>query len=611
MGRRLVVFGLLAGLLGSASHAADPQPYDVTLTPTGEAAIDQGVAEASALVSLRSTAAVGPFALLARARADVQRFQSVLDSEGRYGGSVSVSIAGHPLDDADLPAALEATPSGRAVPVVVGLTPGPLYHLGRIDLTGDVPPAARAAFGLRPGAPARAADVLAAREQLLAALRAAGHAFAKVASPVAVLRPEALALDVSIAVEAGPSVTLGPIGISGLGRTNEAFIRRRLLLHPGETFNPDAIEKARQDLAGIGVFGSVRIDPATKLDAAGRLPLQITVVERPRHTVNLGASWSTDVGGNATATWTHHNLFGNAEQLTLSAGVEDLGGTAALAPGYKLSADLLLPDWGRRDQTLDLAALAVDETLEAYSRRAVQGGATLARKLTPELTASLGVQMEEAYIVQEGVGRDYTLPQLPGELRYDTTHAALDPARGVRAKLSIVPSLDLGAGGAAFVIAQASASVYLDVGALLFATTGRSVVAARALVGGVEGASTFDIPPDQRFYAGGGGSVRGFRFQSLGPQFADSKPIGGTAVDTASIELRQRIGANYGVAAFVDAGQVGSGGVPFAGAVHVGAGVGVRYYTGFGPLRLDVALPVTREPGGDAFELYLGLGQAF
>jgi translocation and assembly module TamA len=181
----------------------------------------------------------------------------------------------------------------------------------------------------------------------------------------------------------------------------------------------------------------------------------------------------------------------------------------------------------------------------------------------------------------------------------------------VRAQLSLVPSLDFAAGISTFVIAQASASVYLDVGALLFGSAGRSVLAARAMAGGVEGASTFAVPPHQRFYAGGGGSVRGFRFQSLGPQFADGKPVGGTAVDSGSVELRQRIGANYGVVAFVDAGQIGSFGVPFEGPVHVGAGVGARYYTSFGPLRLDVAVPVTREHGGDAFELYLGLGQAF
>jgi len=175
-----------------------------------------------------------------------------------------------------------------------------------------------------------------------------------------------------------------------------------------------------------------------------------------------------------------------------------------------------------------------------------------------------------------------------------------------RAAANITPTQSFSTPSSTFVIAQLSGSAYFDVFG-----NGRSVVAVRGLVGGVEGATTFDIPPDQRFYAGGGGTVRGFRFQSVGPQFADGNPVGGTSVDVGSLELRQRFGANYGAVAFVDAGQVGSGGVPFEGNLQVGAGVGARYYTGFGPIRLDVAVPVTKLAGGDSFEVYIGIGQAF
>ncbi len=612
---RLGALSILAGLLVSSAwhsgRAADPQPYDITIEPTGDATIDQGVKASATLVSLRDTAPVGGFALLARARADAVRFVTVLNSQGYYDGTVTITVAGHKWDDPALPELLDATPQGTSVPVVVSMTTGPLYRIGKIELTGNVPPAAQAAFGLQPGAPARAADVLAARDSLLANLHNSGYALAKVAEPEALLRPPTQTLDIVIAVDAGPAVALGPIAISGLEQTNEAFIVNRLLLHQGDQFSTDKIEAARQDLASLGIFSSVRIEPATALDAQGQLPLQVTVVERPLHSVNLGASYSTDLGAAATASWTHHNLWGNGEQLTLSAAAEDFGGTAAINPGYRLSADLLFPDWRQRDQTLDLNVLGIDETLQAYSRRAVIGAATVTRKLDPDWNVSIGLQLEEAYIVQNGTGRDYTLLQLPTAVAYDTTHASLDPANGLRAKLSLVPSQSLLNGGTTFVIAQAAASTYLDVGALLFGTTGRSVLAARALAGSVAGASTFDIPPDQRFYAGGGGSVRGFRFQSLGPQFGKNEPVGGTAVDTFSLEWRQRIGETYGAVAFVDAGQIGSNSIPFQGQVHVGAGVGVRYYTAFGPLRLDFAVPVNRLPGGDIFEVYIGLGQAF
>ena len=140
---------------------------------------------------------------------------------------------------------------------------------------------------------------------------------------------------------------------------------------------------------------------------------------------------------------------------------------------------------------------------------------------------------------------------------------------------------------------------------------GRSVLAVRGLIGSAVGASQFELPPDQRFYGGGSATVRGFRYQSIGPQFPDNTPIGGTSIDAGTIEFRQRIGESFGAAAFVDAGQVGTKSRPFDGTVHVGAGFGVRYYTGIGPIRFDVAVPLNKQPGGDAFEIYIGLGQAF
>ena len=137
------------------------------------------------------------------------------------------------------------------------------------------------------------------------------------------------------------------------------------------------------------------------------------------------------------------------------------------------------------------------------------------------------------------------------------------------------------------------------------------VEAARGLVGQASGVGVFGIPPDQRFYAGGSATVRGYRYQTLGPQFPDEKPTGGTAISTGTVELRQRILGNYGVVGFVDVGQVSANGAPFTSNWHAGTGVGARYYTPIGPIRLDVAVPLDKLPGGDSFELYIGIGQAF
>ena len=172
--------------------------------------------------------------------------------------------------------------------------------------------------------------------------------------------------------------------------------------------------------------------------------------------------------------------------------------------------------------------------------------------------------------------------------------------------LLVTPTQSFGNSSATFVIAQLSGSAYFDLSG-----GGRSVLALRGLVGKAFGANQFSLPPDQRFYAGGSGTVRGFRYQSVGPQFPDGKPTGGTAVSAGSVEFRQRIREHYGVVAFVDAGQVTANGAPFTSNWRVGAGVGARYYTSIGPIRLDVAIPLNRQPHGDAMELYIGIGQAF
>jgi translocation and assembly module TamA len=210
---------------------------------------------------------------------------------------------------------------------------------------------------------------------------------------------------------------------------------------------------------------------------------------------------------------------------------------------------------------------------------------------------------------QKGVSRTYQLLTLPITATYDSTgisNALVDPTEGFRASFAVTPTQAFGARNLTFVTLQAAGSTYFD----LF-DDGRSILAVRALVGSVLGASNLDLPPDQRLYAGGADTVRGYRYQSIGPKFSDGDPMGGTAVDAAGVEFRQRVFGDFGAVAFIDAGQASGEGVPFTGALRVGAGVGARYYTPIGAVRFDFAVPLKRLRNGDSFEIYIGLGQAF
>ncbi len=602
-----------------AADAADPQPYTVTIAPTNEPPLDAALHDSASLVSLAGKAPVGPFALVTRAKSDIDRLKTALGSFGHYDGTVAIHILGKDIDDPTLPDALDAATG--PVEVQVAVNPGPMYHLRALAITGPSDPTslaeARAALKLAPGDPARAADVLQAGARMADALQSSGHALAKVGDPQATLVPSAHALDVSWRIDAGPRVDLGPITVEGLDRVNESYVRRRLSIHQGEQYDPAKIEAARQDLAAQGVFATVRARAAATLDAAGQIPIAIDVTERPRHVVGATAAYSTDLGASAGVTWSHRNLFGNAEKLDLAAAITQLGGTASKGQGYNVTAALTKPDVFTRDQSVTVSLQAIKENLDAYDRTAVLAGVQVNRKLTGTLSATAGIQAQQSRITQEGITRDYTLLGLPIGLKYDDTGPGglFEPTHGIKAALAGTPTASLAhsQGSASnFTILQLTASTYLDPGRWFGAAEGRSIIALRGIVGTIQGASTFQVPPDERFYAGGSGTVRGYKYQSVGPKFAaDLNPTGGTSLAAATIEYRQRILDSFGAVIFADAGQVGTSSSPFGGQLRAGAGVGARYYTPIGPIRLDVALPLNRQRGDDAFELYIGIGQSF
>ena len=605
---RLLAISLSIGVASTPvrrSQAADPQPYVATVKPTGDAALDAALVGSSTLISLQSSAPVGGFALTERARQDVQRFGTALHSFGYYKAAVSLTIAGRPLDDPALPGMINAAPAAPPFQVAASFDLGPLFRLGTVTIAGQVPPDVPGQLDLRSGQPAMAAQVLAAQGRLLDALKRDGYPLAKVPIPVATLHPDENLLDVAFQPDPGPRAAIGPIRVTGLKALNEAFVRNRLLLHQGQPYDPATIEAARADLLSIGALSVIRVEQADALNAEGQLPITFDLTERPLHAVDVGVAYATDTGVNVTAGWHDRDLFGNAEQLNLTV-TNQTGGNAVTKPGYLAGAQFLKPDFLARDQTLEINLNAIKQSLQAYDQTALLERIALNRKLSPHWTASLGLSGEQESIIQEGATRHYNLAGVPATLRYDSTTNLMDPTSGIRAALSVTPTKALGASPATFFISQVSGSTYLDL-----TGNGRSVLALRGLVGKVSGTGVFGLPPDQRFYAGGSATVRGYRYQTLGPQFTDRRPTGGTAVAAGSIEFRQRIYASFGLVGFVDMGQVSSTGAPFTSNWHAGAGVGARYYTSIGPIRLDVAVPLNKLPGGDSLELYVGIGQAF
>jgi len=623
---------LLSALwLASSARAADPQAYQVDLASVGNDDINQTLKATSDLLSLRTSAPVSPFGLIARARSDTDRLKTALESFGYYESHVTININGLPLTDPSLGEALTALPQGSSARVAVSFSLGTLYHLRRIDIDGEVPPPinARETLGLSSGQPAVAATVLAGGAHLLSAMQEQGYAFAQVDAPVAYEAADAPVLDVSFHVVAGAKVRIGEIHVEGLQRVHESLVRRRLLLHSGEIYKPSAIEAARHDLLGMNVFSQVSVQVGSKADESGDVPITFKLRERLRHSINLSAAYSSDLGGSGGVTWTDRNVFGNAEQLSVTANLTNLGGSDTTGTGYDTGVKYLIPDFLHRDQSLQFAVSAIKQQLQAYDQTAQTASVTLSRKLSSVWTVSAGLSATDETILQvvnalpnaSGVivpvsaKFDYTLLAVPFKVIYDSTNlptALEDPRHGFRGSLTLTPTLAIGHPNATFLISTLSIATYFDLNNLLPIAPGRSVLAARALAGVAEGAGELSLPPDQRFYAGGTSTIRGYGYQLVGPMFPNTdNPTGGTAITTGGLEFRQRLYTNWGFVAFVDAGQVSASLKPLPDDIRVGAGAGVRYYTPIGPIRFDLAVPVDRRAGEDSFEVYIGLGQAF
>lgn len=644
------IFFCALALFSAPAHSADPQAYRVEFESTGNSDIDATVKATSDLAALRSSAPVSPFGLISRARSDSDRLKTAIESFGYYESLIVIRINGILLSDPGLGDALTALPKGSTAHVGISFKLGPVYTLRRIDIDGEIPESinARATLNLRTGEPAIAASVLAAGARLLNALQEEGFAFAKVDAPVAYEAAEAPVLDLKFTVTTGPRVNVGEIRIDGLKRVHEALLRKRLLLQSGERFRPSLIERARQDLLALNVFSQVSINVGTKPDDTGGVPVTFKIRERPRHKVDVSALYSSDLGGSGGVTWTDRNVFGNAENLQLKASITNFGGADTNGIGYDLSAKYAIPEFLHRDQSLQLTVEALKQELQAYDRTSRSASALLVRKLSSVWTVSAGLSATDDHVIQppEVVTNgspacaaqlqtqklthvqaspaceqypqtfNYTLLSLPFNVNYDSTNLPSpleDPRHGFRASVSLAPTVAVGHATATYLIAQLKGAGYFDLYALFRESPGRTVLAVRAVVGQAIGASEFSLPPDQRFYGGGSGTIRGFGYQKVGPSFANNPdfPTGGTAISAGGVEMRQRFLTNFGAAAFIDAGQV-SAKIKFVpDALRVGVGAGIRYYTPIGPIRFDIAVPASRRAGDDAFEIYIGLGQTF
>lgn len=568
-------------------------PYAATVAPSGDATLDAALRAASGLIALQTRAPTDAEGLLSRIAAEAERLRPVLESEGYWAGQIVIIAPDARLDAT----AMAAAP--RPLALVIIANPGPRYTLRRLESEGGPP------VPLSPGAPARAEDVLAAQEQALQAMRLDARPLARIERAVTVDHA-ARAMDIRFQVTPGPRADFSEPTVTGTERVNPEVVRRTAAQRlAGNPFSPERLTRARTDVSALGPFGSVRLETGTALDGDGRLPVSVAVRERAFRAITASAAYETNFGASLRLAWEHRNLLGNAENLRLEAEASRLG-NALDRTNARVAATFRQPLPFGRDGTLVSSLAFLRERLDSYDRDAALLNLLYERRLSDRWTLATGPTAEIGQTGEPGgTLRAYQVAGWAVQARYDSTDNPLDPRRGIRASASLTPSYAFEQ-GSAYVPLRVAASYYYDI-----AGDGRSILAVRGTLGSLLNARADDVPRSQRFYAGGGGSVRGYDFQSIGPRDARNRPAGGASLLEGSVELRQRFGRQFGAVAFIDAGAVGtSAGAP-TDALRAGAGLGLRYYTPIGPIRADIAVPLVKQAGNSAFGLYVGIGHAF
>ena len=609
-------------------------PYTLTVEVAGDdSALKSGIRDASSLYSLRKDAPGDGEALARRAESDFGPIIDALWGAGYYNANVTISIDGAtlPIASSDIAAfarAAEAYRNRAPAPVIIKVDPGPLFKLRSVRVVNalgvefseaELP---QRIVGLKPGDAAVASEIRAAETRIINYFRKEGRPLAKIQSIAPVVDHAQNVMDVTVTAAPGPIAPFGEATINGPQTFDPAIVRSFLYIYPGDPYSPAAVADARNSIREIPAVGGVRITEGTALDPYGRLPYRIDVEDRLPYAIGASVKYSTTNGPEGQVYWEDRNVFGGAERLRLQASVfyappwfiasQSLRNFSPDDIGGRISASFLKPAlWGTTNDLL----------IDALAEKISTSGAGFVgyQAEDTDVTASLRHRFNQNFWVQAGLEAqkgdatdalgtvNYTLVGVPVSANFDTTDSKLDPTRGVRVNVSAVgfgtflgSSLDL-------VQAKAGASAYYSIDA-----DSRYVLAGRVAAGAMGGPQLDEIPANWRFYAGGGGSVRGYAYNELGPTVFWGAVVGGKSLFDASAELRVKVTDTIGVVPFFDIGNAFASNFPnFDQHLFTAAGLGLRYYTSVGPIRLDVAFPLERHAGTGPVAVYVSIGQSF
>jgi translocation and assembly module TamA len=532
-----------------------------------------------------------------RSRADADLLAELLRSQGYYDAAVeprTERVAG-------------------SLRVILTAEPGLQYRFVTVDLpgldsAGGEARKLRDSFAVKPGDPVIAADVIAAGANLTRALGQNGFAEAKLGEQQIEINHQTHFASLVLPVDPGPVARFGTIRVSGKPPFSARHLATIARFHRGDLFKQSKVDDLRRALIATTLVSSAEIQ-LVPTDGGRTVDLAVRLEPAPSHTIAGELGYGTGQGVRAEASWTDRNVLNPEGALTL----RGVAGTREQLAAVQFRRS----NFFKRDQVLNLQASAGHQKFDAYEARTLllsgdierQSNFIWQKKWTWTYGAELLATDENGVFNLSGIKdtRTFLIAALPVSLGYDGSDSLLDPTRGFRLSGRLSPELSLHGGTFTYARAQIDASAYRPL-------SDNVVVAGRVRLGTIFGTSAFDVAPSRRFYSGGGGSVRGYGYQQLGPKDADGGPIGGRGLAEFGLETRIRLkqfGGNFGLVPFVDGGSLTTRSLPDLSNMRFAAGLGVRYYSSFGPIRIDVGVPLNRQKGDGPVAVTVSLGQAF
>ncbi|MGG7568135.1 autotransporter assembly complex protein TamA [Rhodovulum sp. DZ06] len=580
--------------------------YEATLEDAPNEEVD-ALARESLRIFRREEDGANSVALLRRrAQQDIEIAGKILRSFGWFEGTAEAVVTAPGEDEKGEPTPAVAT---------LRLIPGPRYTLAGhrfvlIDDGGGPAPAPLdpEILGAPIGAPAAAAEILSAEAAALRQLKAEGRYWAKRRGRRAVADPEAKSIEVETIIAIGPAAVYGETSIEGAPSVSEAHLRTYLSLPPGAPVSQDDLRDQQKAFARTDLFDSVSVRlPDAPPEGAARdetgaviAPVAVVMEEAEPRTVSAGLRYTADLGPELRLGFIHRNLFNQGERLEMEA----IGGTEEQV----FETVFRKPQFLRPGQELALGATVYNESVNAFESTGLELAASVRRQLSDRVAVGVGALGEFAQTTQAGVTSDTWIVGAPVFISYDGADDLLDPTTGVRGAAAATPYYSVVDGDGAVLLAlDGSVSGYLPLD-----EEKDFILAGRLRAASILSEALSDIPAQRRLYAGGGGSVRGYAEDLIGPLDADGLPTGGRSAVELGVELRTPLYGALRGAVFVEAGMVGDE-TYFANGDDLlfAGGLGVRYGSPAGPIRLDVAAPINPRDVDDPFQFYISIGQAW